>query len=147
MKLTAIAFLSGTALTIIGCGESRKVQCHKIGQVTQQVQKDVTAVHQQQIGQPAYLRAFEESLATVMADSAKTMEAVEISDKTLQELQERLVSSYQKSSDLYRQSAELLTDDGNPSDAVMQQVDVLHRQVDTGLPETIHDLRGYCIRG
>ena len=148
MKLTAIALLSGSiALMAMGCGESRKVQGQSIGKVTQQFQEDVRAIHQQRIGQPAYARTFEQALADVMASSAETMAAVEVQDKTLLVLQERLAKSYRNSSDLYQQAAKLLPEDGNPSEAVIQQVDALHHQVDTGLPETIHDLNIYCIGG
>ena len=148
MKTIAIASLAcSVALFAIGCSESRQSQCQKIGIVTRQVQDDVMAVHQSRIGQPAYAPKFDEHLATVMAESAETMEAVEVKDKRLQTLQTRLVKSYQYSSDLYQQAAQLLPANGVPTDAVIEQVDAIHRRVDQDLPETIHDLNVYCIGG
>ncbi|NEO85082.1 MAG: hypothetical protein F6J87_12660 [Spirulina sp. SIO3F2] len=147
MKIAKLIVVLGGVSLLTGCGPGRKAQCDTLAQAQNQVRNTIMAQHQTRIGQPSYAQSHELQMMQVMQQSAQTMQAVELKDKTLQELQARLVASYQNSSTIYQNTANLLPAAGSPSEAAMQQVDTLHRQVDAGIPEAIHDFNLYCMGG
>ncbi|MEM8637468.1 MAG: hypothetical protein AAGG51_01425 [Cyanobacteria bacterium P01_G01_bin.54] len=144
LKFTAL--LCGLSL-LIGCGPSRQAQCQLLGEAQNQVRNTINAQYQQRIGQLAYSQTHELQMVQVMQQAAETTQAVQLKDANLQDLQTRLVQSYQNSSQLHQQAANLIPATGSPNEAVIQQVDALHQQVDAGIPEAVQEFNIYCIGG
>ncbi|MGB0561080.1 MAG: hypothetical protein ACPGVO_04665 [Spirulinaceae cyanobacterium] len=132
---------------LVGCGPGRQAQCQALGEAQNQVQNTVNAQYQQQIGQPAYSQAHELQMVQVMQQAAQTVQTVELKDATLQDIQTRLVQTYQSASQIHQQGANLIPAAGSPSETVIQQVDALRMQMDAGMPGTIQEFNIYCMGG
>lgn len=91
-KLKALSCVSGfTLLALTACGESRSVQCEKIGNV-------LNASSSQMMSASSTSQGFSQG-ATIANQAADDLAALELGDKKLSNLRSHLVASYRKSAE------------------------------------------------
>jgi hypothetical protein len=135
------------AATSVACGPGKRAQCQDIGNATNQVMNEVMDVHQNQIGHSAYDPAFETSLAAAWESGVGMMNGLDLPDKELRDMRDRLAIAYQQAADTHRQVATLIPEDGRLDPALEQQVDALQSEAEAGIPPVISELNLYCIGG
>jgi Skp family chaperone for outer membrane proteins len=134
----------GTALLLASC-ESRSAQCQKLGTVANQAHTNQMTVYQRSVGQLAYDRTLETEIAQVRTQAAKDINAVEVSDKKLQEIRSQLASAYRKAGEVSLQTATLIPVDGRPTDALAQQIDAMRLKAEEDIPGAIQQLNIFCV--
>lgn len=131
-------------LVSCGGGPDLKAQCNTIAQVNNNTLK---AVMDNRIGKPVYDATVSQQSAQAYKDGVKAIEALEISDQKLKEIQTSLADAYKNSATLNEQMAGLMPANNRPSSQVEQQISSLMQQVDKGIPEAIQAHKLHCVGG
>jgi hypothetical protein len=134
----------GTTILLASC-ESQSAQCQKLGTVANQAQTNQMAVYQRSVGQLAYDRTIETEIAQARTQAANDIDAVQVSDKKLQEIRAQLANAYRKAGEVSLQTATLIPVDGRPAAALAQQIDAMRLKAEEDIPGAIQQLNIFCV--
>jgi len=142
-----LGLAAGVAIALSGCGPSRAVQCDRLGSANNEARERIQSLYQKTIGQSMDKPKFQEDLSQIRAESAQAIATVELSDRTLQQLRDRLAAAYQHGSQVSAQLAAQLPQEGRLEPEMEERVMQLRLDADQNIPPAIHDIDMYCLGG